>query len=107
MTQRSTTQALSGTAAALGEVQVRGMKRAVVVISGLSAETIAVTGQVKDTVYTGDLRPIALTTGATETSDSNLANGSFLFDNLAYTTLKFTKSSTSETAVVTVSAAND
>lgn len=98
----STTKALSGTATALGTVGCNYADRAVVVISGLTSETIAVTATVAGAVVTAALRPVNLNTGATEATDSNLSNGSFLFDNLCYNDLIFTKSSTSDTATVTV-----
>lgn len=96
---------LTGTAAALGVALTRNAKRAVVLISGLSSETISVTGHMGTTVYTGKLRPINLNTGAVEATDSDLSNGEFLFDNLAFGDLKFTKSAATEAATVTVNTA--
>ena len=98
----ASTDTLSGTAAAVGSVKTRWVDRAVVVVSGLTSETVAVTGLLSGSVYTADLRPINLTTGVVEASDSNLSNGSFLFDNLAYDELKFTKSAATETITITV-----
>lgn len=96
------TDQLTGTAAALGSVGVRQATYAVVRITGLTSETIQVTGLMMGAVVTEALRPINLTTGAVEATDSALSNGTFLFDKLAYDSLIFTKSSTAETPVVTV-----
>jgi len=92
---------ITGTAAALGKVTTdASVKRLIIVISGLTSETISVTGCVNAAVFTGKLRPINLNTGAVEATDSDLGNGEFLFDNLSYEEVKFTKSAATETAVV-------
>jgi hypothetical protein len=98
----ASTDTLTGTAAALGSVGTRWADRAVARITGLTSETISVTGSIAGAVVTEALRPINLATGITEATDSLLSNGTFLFDNLCYDTLIFTKSSTSDPAVVTV-----
>jgi hypothetical protein len=93
---------LTGTAAALGSITgLSDAKRIVFNITGLTSETITVTGLVSGTIYTTNaLRPIDLSTGTTKAA-STMGNGDFMFDNLVFEQLKFTKSSTSETAVVT------
>ena len=96
---------ISGVAAAAqGEVTgVSWADRAVFVISGLTSETVSVTGNLMgSSVYTGKLRPIDLTTGAAQASSSDLGNGSYELKDLALDSLKFTKSSTSETPTITV-----
>lgn len=97
--------ATSGGVAAAAQGELLGLNwadRAVVVISGLTSETVAVTGKLLNSaVYTGNLRPIDLTTGATAAA-SALGNGSYEFKDLCFDSLKFTKSSTTEVPVITV-----
>lgn len=95
---------ITGTAAALGTISgLRNAKRLVINISGLTSETVYLAQLLDTTTYTGTsgVRPINLATGAVEAADSLLSNGDFLFDNLTCEGVKFVKSSTSETAVVT------
>lgn len=95
-------QASGVAVAAQGEISgLRWADKATVVISGLTSETVSVTGLLLgSTVYTGKLRPIDLTTGAASAS-SDLGNGSYAFRDLCLESLKFTKSSTSETPTIT------
>jgi hypothetical protein len=91
-------------AAAVGEITgIYDSDVITIVISGLTTETIAVTGLVHLNVYTisTGMRPINLSTGATEATDSALSNGSFRFQQIGTQSLKFTKSGTSETVTIT------
>lgn len=98
-------QATGIAAAAQGEITgIDWTDRIVVVISGLTSETVSVTGRLNGTtVYTSSIEPIDLKTGVPSTASSALlGNGSFLFKDWALDSIKFTKSSTSETPVITV-----
>lgn len=90
-------------AAAQGEITgIDWVNSVVVVITGLSTETVSVTGLVSGTsVYSGKIRPIDLTTGAAAAS-SDLPNGSYLFKDWVLSTMKFTKSSTTDVPVISV-----
>lgn len=108
MIQVQSVQQITGIAAsAQGTLKGYGnSERVVVVISGLTSETITITGElvgasVTTAVFTGNLRPIDLTTGAAASS-STLGNGSYMISLMAFTALKFTKSSTVETPTITV-----
>lgn len=97
---------LSSATAAVGRIPgISQVRSCIVVISGLTNETITVTGLMRTItgpteIVTAGLRPINLATGTTEATDSALGNGTFLFDGLDYEALIFTKSSTSETGIV-------
>lgn len=99
---RSTTT-LSGTAAALGSVNCRHADRAIVILTVGGAETVDVRGNI-DAVQSSatGLRPINMETGAVEATDSELASGTYMFDNLGFDSLTFTKSAGVESATVTV-----
>lgn len=96
-------QKLTGIATALGTVDVSRHSRAMVVISGLTSETISVTAKVDGIVASAALRPIDCATGAL-TAASTLGNGTYLFTNLCAIALAFTKSAGVETATVIVGA---
>lgn len=95
-------QASGVAVAAQGEISgLRWADKATVVISGLTGETVSVTGLLLGSaVYTAALRPIDLATGAVAAA-SALPNGSYAFRDLCLESLKFTKSSTSETPTIT------
>lgn len=90
----------TGTAAAVGELpSTSEMSSIVFVISGLAAETVSVTARVRTTVYTAAMRPMNLATGALAAA-SALTNGEYQFVNCNFDSIKFTKSSTSDTVVI-------
>lgn len=94
---------LTSTAATLGELtNIEWVNNVVFKISGLATETVSISGLVDATVYTAStIRPIDLATGAL-TAASALGNGSYQLNNFALKSLKFTKSATTDPAVVTV-----
>lgn len=93
----------TGTPAATGNLNADGASLISFKISGLTSETIALTGSFDqaNTIYSAAMKPIDLATGAVAASAA-LPNGSYVLTNVAFNNIKFTKSSTSETAVVTV-----
>lgn len=90
----------TSTAAAVGEVPGTSAVASIVfVISGLGAETIALTGRIRTTTYTAALRPINLNTGAVAAA-SALTNGEYQLINCNFEALKFTKSATSDNVTI-------
>lgn len=75
-----------------------------VVISGLTAETISVTGMINSDFgspqFTAALRPFDLNTGAVA-AGSTLGNGSFVFVNVPGR-LRFTKSAGTESVTIRI-----
>lgn len=100
--------AFSGTAAAMGTTGVvSAYSRGSFVISGLTGETISVTGLVGAAlVATAAMRVIDLATGAL-TAASALGNGSYKLVDFAVRKLVFTKSAAVENATVTLSLDSD
>lgn len=93
---------VTGTAAAILSITgTSGVDTVCFVISGLTAETISVTGTVRASVVTAKLRPFNLNTGTLEATDSDLGNGSYMLLDCNFESLVFTKSSTSENATIT------
>ena len=94
----------SGTVAALGTTGViSSYSKGTLVISGLTSETINVTALIgsAQTLETAALRLYDANTGALAAAAA-LGNGTYKFSDLVAHKLKFTKSATSETAVVTL-----
>lgn len=98
------TQTATGTAAtAQGELTgIDWARNAVVSISGLTSETIGIDyGVVAASIFSAAIKPIDVTTGVAASSAA-LPNGVYVLNIAAFTSLKFTKSSTSETPTITV-----
>jgi len=94
----------TGTVAALGTTSViTNYSKGTFVISGLTGETISVTGLIGAamTLETAAIRVIDLNTGAVAAA-SVLGNGSYKLVDLAAHKLKFTKSAAVENATVTL-----
>lgn len=89
------------TAAALfTTADISGYSHAVVHISGLTIETIAITGLIDGTIETAALK--STTTAGVNAAASVLGNGTFYLTDLAVKNLKFTKSAAAEAATVTI-----
>lgn len=94
---------LTGTAAALGTVDV-GMYKKMIVDMDLSAttETVSMTGSVDGANFNAaKIRPIDVSTGAVFAS-GDVKDGLFSVDVTAFQAIKFTKSATTETATVRI-----
>jgi hypothetical protein len=96
----------ASTAAALGTVDnTQRYNRMAFSIVGLTSETVSVTISYDwmsggtGTFEAAKVRPIDLATGGL-TASSDLTNGSFMIVNTPWRAIKFTKSSTSESATV-------
>lgn len=91
---------VNGTPAQTGTIT--SYSKATFVISGLTAQTVSVTGFIgsAQTLETAAIRPIDLNTGALATA-STLGNGSYTIANLCVHKLKFTVSG-AETPTVTL-----
>ena len=91
---------VTSTAAALGSmINLRGLSSATLVISGLTTETIGVTGLIcSGTTASG---PPAYTTAGVAGASSALGNGTFFFRDMSFDTLIFTKSAATESATLT------
>lgn len=101
--------AYTGTAAAMGTTNViSAYSRGSFVISGLTAETVSVSGMIGATaaVQTAAIRVLDLATGALAGAGA-LGNGSYKLVDLSVRKLKFTKSAATESATVTLSMSLD
>jgi hypothetical protein len=91
----------TGTAAAMGQTKnPSGLRMATLVISGLAAETIAVTPKVGPTVSGAGI-PVFTSAGVVQASTA-LTNGTWYFRDLAVDALIFTKSGAADNATVTL-----
>lgn len=100
----STGPSPSGTAAAVGTIDVRPYNKMVMLLTmSATTETVSVTGSTDGTNFgTTKIRPIDMGTGAV-TASSDFKAGMYLFDVTALHSVKITKSATSETATVRTS----
>lgn len=94
---------LTGTAAALGSVLVEGYTKMTVDLDlSATTETVNITASEDGTNFnTAKLRPIDMSTGAVYAS-GDMKDGLFSVDVAGLYTVKFTKSSTSETATIRI-----
>lgn len=91
----------SGTAAAVGTINVRPYERLVLDVDlSATTETINITASVDGVNYNAaKLRPIDMATGAV-TASSDIKDGLYAFDVRGLALVKITKSSTSETVTI-------
>lgn len=96
---------LSGTAAAMGTIDVKPYKTMTFVISGVSTETIGVSFSSDGTNFGAAVRPIDAATGALAAA-SALAAGTYKLDVAGMGIVKFTKSAAAETGTIRIGFSN-
>lgn len=92
----------SATAAAVGTVaNLEGCKCLAVQITGLATETIGMSLSMDGATFTSAIKPMDATTGAVAAA-ATLGNGYYYLNNVPLAYVKFTKSATTDPAVVKI-----